>query len=130
VDKTAAVNPPPLGITMGDSGNDYDFKPPSEPAPHPGGRPPEERDKAERFILDSLAKVNDRVGNELRTEFEATGVSSKTFWRAVADLEKAGTLTITGGPGTRKQKTLHLNCTFRDFLACYAARLSSLSAVA
>jgi hypothetical protein len=26
VDKTAVVKPPPLGITMGDSGNEYDFQ--------------------------------------------------------------------------------------------------------
>jgi hypothetical protein len=30
VDKTAVVKPPPLGITMGGMGNDYDFTPPTE----------------------------------------------------------------------------------------------------
>src|SRR5262249_25806944 len=30
VDKTAVVKPPPLGITMGSGGNEYDFEPPNE----------------------------------------------------------------------------------------------------
>ena len=45
VDKTAAVKPPPLGITMGDAGNDYDSTPPTEPESAKAGRPPEKRDK-------------------------------------------------------------------------------------
>lgn len=109
VDKTAGVKPPPLGITMGTGGNQYDFNPPSEPDPNKGGRPPEQKDKAASFILESLAKINDRIGNELRAEWEATGGNPKTFWRAVEELEAAGRLTIDGGLGTRKQKTLHLN---------------------
>src|SRR4051794_31782310 len=35
VDKSAVIKPPPLGITMGDAGNDYDFAPPSEPETTP-----------------------------------------------------------------------------------------------
>jgi hypothetical protein len=31
VDKSAAIKPPPRGVTMGDSGNEYDLSPPSEP---------------------------------------------------------------------------------------------------
>lgn len=36
VDKSAVVKPPPLGITMGDAGNNYDFTPPTEPEPNRG----------------------------------------------------------------------------------------------
>jgi hypothetical protein len=108
VPKSFAKKPPALGVTMTDKGNEYDFNPPTAPEPHKGGRPPEERGKAERFIREALTRQNDRIGNDLRAEWEKTGGNSKTFWRAVEGLESAGELTKDGGPGTRKQVVLHL----------------------
>jgi hypothetical protein len=89
--------------------NDYDHNPPTAPEPGRAGRPPEARDKAERFIRDALAAQNDRIGNELAAEFERAGAGSdKTFWRAVKDMVKRGELATDGGKGTGKQTVLHL----------------------
>jgi len=109
VAKSFAKKPPALGVTMTDAGNDYDFNPPTAPEAGKPGRPPEARDKAARFIRDALARENDRIGTDLCAEWEKTGGNSnKTFWRAADDLVAAGELTTDGGPGTRKQKVLHL----------------------
>ena len=70
VDKTAFVKPPPLGITMGDKGNDYDHTPPTEPEASKSGRPPEERAKAEQFIRAALSQDNDQTWNLLRKQWE------------------------------------------------------------
>ncbi len=59
--------------------------------------------------MDALTQSNDRIGNQLASEFESlTGGSSKTFWRAVDDLTEAGEMIHEGGKGTGKQVTLHL----------------------
>jgi hypothetical protein len=109
VPKSFAKKPPALGVTMTDAGNEYDFNPPTAPEPGKPGRPPEARDKAERFIRDALARQNDRVGNDLAAEWEKAGEgSNKTFWRAVEAMVAAGELAKDGGPGMRKQVTLHL----------------------
>ena len=108
VSKSFAKKPPALGVTMTDAGNDYDHDPPTAPEPARTGRPAEARGKAERFIRDALARENDRIGNELADEWEKTGGSVKTLWRAVDDLEKAGDLTKEGGKGTKRQTVLHL----------------------
>ena len=108
VSKSFAKKPPALGVTMTDAGNEYDFNPPSAPEPSKGGRPPEERGKAEQFIRDALARENDRIGNDLAAEWERDGGSAKTLWRAVEALAAAGELAKDGGPGTRKQVVLHL----------------------
>ncbi len=108
VPKSFAKKPPALGVTMSDAGNEYDFNPPTAPEPGKPGRPPEARDKAERFIREALARVNDRIGNDLAAEWEKDGGNGKTFWRAVNAMTDAGELVKDGGPGTRKQVVLHL----------------------
>lgn len=109
VSKSFAKIPPALGVTMTDGGNEYDLKPPTAPASGKAGRPPEKREKAAQFIRDSLAAGNDQIGNDLCAEWEKTGGSEKTFWRAVDDMVKAGRLVKDGGTGTGKQMVLHLN---------------------
>ena len=111
VDKTYTLKPPPMGMGIADSGCSFDFNPPSAPEAVKPGRPPEARDKAARFIRDALVQENDRIGNDLCAEWEKTGGNAKTFWRAAEDLVAAGDLTTDGGPGTKKQKVLHLNRT-------------------
>jgi AAA domain len=108
VTKSFAKKPPSLGVTMTDAGNDYDHTPPTVPAPGKPGRPAESRDKAERFICDALTLENDQIGNDLRAEWEKSGESGKTFWRAVDVMAEAGTLVKDGGRGTGKQIQLHL----------------------
>jgi hypothetical protein len=99
VDKTAVVKPPPLGITMADSGNDYDFNPPSEPEPFkPIGRPPEASDKARLFIGKALAERNDRKATELCSEWKGNGGSKAAFYRARDTMVDAGEITCEGKP--------------------------------
>lgn len=109
VDKTYAEKPGPLGMTIAEAGCDFDFRPPTAPDPAKPGRPQNERGQAARFIRESLTRENDRIGNDLCAEWEATGGNEKTFWRAVKDMEAAGELTTEGGRGTGKQTVLHLN---------------------
>ena len=108
VPKSFAKKPPALGVTMTDAGNEYDFNPPTAPEPGKAGRPPEKRDKAARFVRETLTSENDQIGNDLCDEWEKAGETRKTFWRAVDDLETAGDLTRDGGTGTGKQVVLHL----------------------
>ena len=56
---------PPLGITMRDSGCDFDLNPPSEPTKNPGGRPPEKLGAAIVFISEKLS-VSDMATREIR----------------------------------------------------------------
>jgi hypothetical protein len=107
VSKSFAKKPPALGVTMTDAGNEYDHDPPPAPEPGKPGRPPEARDKAERFIREALAARDDRIGTELAAEWEKTGGSRSTFWRAVEAMELAGELVKDGGTGTGKQAVLH-----------------------
>jgi hypothetical protein len=110
VEKSYAAKPPALGVTIGESGNTYDSKPPARPDPSKGGRPSEKRDKAMQFIRDALLKQNDQIGNDLCGQWEKDhGESDKTFWRAVTDMTEAGDMATEGGKGTRSQMVLHLN---------------------
>lgn len=108
VEKSFAKKPPALGVTMGDAGNDYDFAPPTAPAPPKLGRPSAERDKAKAFIVDALGRENDRIGTELAAEFASSGGTEKTFWRAVDEMASVGEVTKDGGKGTGKRVVLHL----------------------
>jgi hypothetical protein len=98
VEKTYAKKPPPLGVTLGSAGNDYDYNPPSKPEPNSGGRPPAARDKAQAFIVAKLQEENDRQATALCTEWESTGNSSAWFWRARDFLVASNQLSCEGKP--------------------------------
>ena len=100
--------PPALGVTIRDGGCDFDFNPPEEPAKNPGGRPPEEREKARKFIADALTVQNDRKATELLNEWEKNGGKEATFWRAMREMRDDGVLTTDGGKGTGKPMTFQL----------------------
>ena len=109
VDKSYAVKPPALGMTIADPGCTFDSNPPEAPEPRRPGRPSGERDKAKQFIRESLAVQNDQIGNALCDRWEKDhGGSSKTFWRAVEDMNADDELVTDGGKGTGKQTVLHL----------------------
>jgi AAA domain len=108
VEKSFAVKPPALGVTMVDEKNDYDHNPPRAAEPGKAGRPPKALEAAEQFIRDALAVENDQIGNNLAAKSEKTGGSSKTFWRAVDAMVEAGELAKDGGTGTGRQVVLHL----------------------
>jgi hypothetical protein len=110
VDKSYAVKPKAMGMTIADTGCTFDDDPPIAPEPRRSGRPPAEREKARAFIKDELTKRNDQIGNELCARWEKDrGGNDKTFWRAVDDMRGEGDLTTDGGKGTGKQTLLHLN---------------------
>jgi hypothetical protein len=100
VDKTIVRKPPPLGVTMGDHGNEYDTDPPVAPEGIKAaiGRPNVERERARQFILDALTPGIGRKATELCDEFIASGGSKSTFWRTRDDLVTAGEITCDGMP--------------------------------
>ena len=100
--------PPALGVTIRDGGCDFDFTPPEEPARNAGGRPPGEREKARKFIIDALTQENDRQATLLLTAWEKESGSEGTFWRAMRDMQNDGELTTDGGKGTGKRMIFHL----------------------
>lgn len=84
---------PPLGVTLGDAGCDFDFHPPQEAAAgkSKGGRPPEKLDKAIRFLVERLS-TGDRKMCELVNEWERSGESSGTLFNAGKAMEADGRL--------------------------------------
>jgi hypothetical protein len=105
VEKTYAKRPAPLGVLMGDKGNEYDAqdipKPPEKSTP---GRPPEAVAKARQFILDELGRQNDRKTADLCNEFVKAGGAEGTFFRARDGLAKEGLVSYEGKP-----QLLHLH---------------------
>jgi hypothetical protein len=103
VDKSIVKKPPPLGVTMGDHGNEYDTDPPVAPDGSPaGGRLPDKSDKARQFIRDAI-RLADRRLMEVKQEFIDGGGAERTFWRARDELVNSGEITCEGIP-----KMLHL----------------------
>jgi hypothetical protein len=108
VEKSFTVKPPALGVTMGETGNEYTKEPPAPPKSRPPGRP-EKKGKVREFVSEALIAENDRIGNELCRECqEKLQVSKNTFWRAVNDMEEDGEIATDGGTGTGHQTVLHL----------------------
>ena len=97
VDKSAAIKPDPLGITMGDNGNDYDLAPPTEPEPQRVGRPSVARDSARAFLVQTLSQENDQTWNDLLAEWKKGGGNHQTFGRAVRSMVEEGDLATDGG---------------------------------
>ena len=83
VDKSAVVKPPPLGITLGGAGNDYDTNPPEEPAATPGRRGPAPSRKSEchRWLAECLSPNPVRL-TDLRRDAEAAGFATSTLYAA------------------------------------------------
>jgi hypothetical protein len=103
VEKTFAKKPKPLGVTMTDAGNLYDDNPPMPPEKDKGGRPPDKRQAAKAFILEALAKANDRRATELCDKYVEAGGKESTFWNARDDLVAGGEVVCEGKP-----KIVHL----------------------
>ena len=90
VDKTWAKLPDPLGVTMGDAGNDYDDNPPEEPEVEEPGKMKKKKaspklDKCKQWL--PLRVAGDSVlYATLRDEAEAKGFASATFHKALKEL--------------------------------------------
>jgi hypothetical protein len=108
VDKTYTEKPLALGMTIGNAGCDFDFSPPTAPAPGKGGRPADAREAAERFIRESLTEHNDRKATVLCDAWVSLGKGHgpSAFWRARDSLVESGALICEGKP-----LVMHLNST-------------------
>jgi hypothetical protein len=84
VDKTAIVKPPPLGITMGDAGNEYDFNPPREPEPvqRRPGPPPAKLGECKSWLAARLTP-NPAPVKDVRSDADAAGFSADTLYAAM-----------------------------------------------
>jgi len=83
VDKTAVQKPPPLGISMGSAGNDYDFGPPKEPDPAPRkpGPPPAKLEEYKAWLTKQLTPIPARV-TDIRRGAEQVSFSVDTLYRS------------------------------------------------
>jgi hypothetical protein len=104
VDRANFLEPPPLGVTIEESGCDFDFDPPADALPSKGGRPPEKLDKAIAFLVERLSE-QDQKQCELITQWEATSESKGTMFNAMRAMHADGRLVIDD---SRKPKMCHL----------------------
>ncbi len=83
VDKTAIHKPPPLGVTMTNKGNDYDFDPPKEPEPTPRkhGPAPLKLEECKKWLSERL-NPNPAAVVEIRKDAESAGFSVDTLYRS------------------------------------------------
>lgn len=89
VTKSHSAFPEPLGVTMGDSGNEYDLNPPADvaegfaPGPRRGpGFASKRVEECREWLSEQLFNGQRRV-SQLRSEAEISGFSSKTLYAAV-----------------------------------------------
>jgi hypothetical protein len=83
VDKTAIQKPLPLGVTMKDAGNDYDFDPPKEPEAFPRRRGPAPIKLEEcKGWLKKLLTPNPVRVTDVRRDAEKAGYSADVLYRA------------------------------------------------
>jgi hypothetical protein len=83
--KSNSLYPPPLGVTMGDSGNEYDDQPPEPPATAPSRKA--EKVQACKTWLEAALDVGPKRVNELRTAAEEVGFSAGTLYQSKDELE-------------------------------------------
>jgi hypothetical protein len=85
--KSNVKSPPPLGVTMTATGNEYDDDPPSAPGDEPGqrGRPAAKRDACADWLRDQLAD-GPRLLGELRAKGELAGYTAPRLYGARASI--------------------------------------------
>ncbi|MFO0957429.1 MAG: AAA family ATPase [Isosphaeraceae bacterium] len=96
--------PPPLGVTMGDTGCEYDFEPPKPSSGSKGGRPPQKLEKAIAFLVEKLS-AGDRKGVELIDGWVAMNEAKGTLFNAKKVMEEDGRLVVDD---LAKPKVWHL----------------------
>lgn len=107
VEKTFSKRPPQLGVTMTDTGNQYDNDPPSPLELNPSnrrsrpvGRPSTGQDLARSFILATVSQRGTCRLAALIDEFIASGGSKSSFFRARDVMVSAGEIICDGSPMT------------------------------
>jgi len=104
VEKSYGKKPPALGVTMGDSGNEYDFDPPARLDTSKESKAPEKLGLAIAFISKELG-ISDRATVDLVKEWEAKGGTHGTFFNARRKMIADGLVAVDD---TRKPQMCHL----------------------
>jgi hypothetical protein len=86
VEKTYALKPPALGMTIGDDGCTFDSKPPDAPGKDEGTRSGTKLATCKTWLKDLLDPTPVRV-KDIRSEAEAAGFSTGVLYRAAEALE-------------------------------------------
>jgi hypothetical protein len=103
--------PAPLGVTMGDNGNDYDANPPSPPENGEPGQGSSKVREATDWLLDRLGKGPAQVV-ALRDEADEMGMTARSLYRAKDRLGIVETEVESAGRGRpRKIWTLPVEAT-------------------
>jgi hypothetical protein len=108
VSKSKALKPPALGITMGDSGNEYDTSPPEKPEDgrvegHKRGPVPAKLKGCMDWLATKVNGVPVRV-SMIRDAAEAEGYGADVLYKAKDQLGIVETLTEPGGATGRRYK--------------------------
>jgi hypothetical protein len=104
VDKSYAVKPPALGMSIAAPGCSFDFNPPAAPEPSRGGRPPEKLVKAIAFLTEKLT-AGDCKQRDLVQDWEKDGGSKGTIFDAFRAMQADGRIVIDDSV---KPKVCHL----------------------
>jgi hypothetical protein len=94
VRKSHSLYPSPLGVTMGDAGNDYDDAPPATPGQGPASKKNSRSQEVSDWLREYLAASPAKV-QEVRDAAERKGISSATLYKAkntmpIAEYEQEG----------------------------------------
>jgi hypothetical protein len=94
VKKSHSLYPSPLGVTMGDKGNEYDDTPPASPNEGPASKKNSRSREIIDWLRDYLAAAPAKV-QEVRAAAEGKGISSATLYKAkntmpIAEYEQEG----------------------------------------
>lgn len=109
VDKSYAPKPEPLGVTLGETGNEYSSDAPRRPeATARPGRPNTAVTKAQDFIRSEAEGSEGRLWAELKAAAAGAGISPTTFTRAFNAMRDQGLIRTVGGTGTGAQMMVYL----------------------
>jgi hypothetical protein len=98
VEKTYSKHRLELGVTMTDSGNEYDFDPPEAASGTRRGHPADPRESAKQFIRRTLGTYRDLGPTDICRRWQERGESARTFWRARDEMIASGELVCKGSP--------------------------------
>jgi hypothetical protein len=82
VTKSNCLPPPPLGVTMGAAGNEYDDKPPCPPEKDAGDRDAPRTAEAAKWLRDRLGASGEMAVYKVREAAEAQSFQTGTLYRA------------------------------------------------
>jgi hypothetical protein len=81
VDKSYALKPPAMGMTISDDGCTFDFEPPREPAKDQGGRQPVKLEECKKWLTERLTP-NPAPVKDIRADAEEAGFTANRLYTA------------------------------------------------